>query len=341
MKVYAGMDPTMALTDVSRFAARIEDLGYDGLLVPETIHDSLSVSLLALEHTTRLEVVTAVTLAFVRSPTLLAYQAWDLAAFSGGRFALGLGTQVRQHVEGRHAMAFSPPLPRLADIVTAIRALFESFATGTPVEHHGPFVDLSRLPAYFNPGPLPGIAAPRLLLGAVGPRACELAGSVADGLVTHPTSSSPRYLDAVALPARHRGLESRGRSVTDVPLIVGTLVVTGADAAALEAERIRQRQLLAMLFSTPAYARTLELYDEAALGPRLRALIADNRSDELGQHLDDELFDALVPTGTIDEVVDRLLERYSAIADAVMLSVPPGAVTDTDLAHAVARLRRG
>ena len=131
VKVYAGMDPRCSLTEAIAHAQRVERLGYDGLHVAETVHDSMAVALLAAEHTERITVRTSVTLAFTRSPTLLAYAAWDLSKLSGGRFQLGLGTQIRQNIEDRYGVPFGDdPIGRLGDYVGAVRAAFASFATG-------------------------------------------------------------------------------------------------------------------------------------------------------------------------------------------------------------------
>ena len=155
MKIYAGMDPRLPLADVPAYARRIEAIGYDGINVPETIHDSLAAALLIAEHTEQLAIRTAVTLAFTRSPTLTAYAAWDLSTFSGGRFELGLGPQIRQNIEERMGMPWSPPVARMRSFITALHAMYDAFRTGelTPVSE-GDY-PVTRLQPYFNPGPDP------------------------------------------------------------------------------------------------------------------------------------------------------------------------------------------
>src|SRR5271165_3337381 len=133
------MNPRLALRDVAAHARRVEAMGFDGLHIAETIHDSLAVALLAAEHTERIIVRTSVTLAFPRSPTLTAYAAWDLAAFSGGRFQLGLGTQIRQNIEERYGMPWSEPVAQMRDYLGALGALYRAFRSGGPVAHHGPY----------------------------------------------------------------------------------------------------------------------------------------------------------------------------------------------------------
>ena len=211
MKVYAGMDPRLPLTAMAPYARRVEALGYDGLHVAETVHDGLAAALLALEHTTRITVRTSITLAFVRSPTLTAYAAWDLAAFSGGRFQLGLGTQIRQNIEDRFGMPWSPPLARMREYVAAIDALFHAFRTGEAPHLEGEHYRITRLQPYFNPGPDPSVTRPELYLGGVNAGMCRLAGETAAGFVSHPTNSDPRYLTVVARPALQEGLRASGR----------------------------------------------------------------------------------------------------------------------------------
>ena len=168
VRVYAGTDPRLPLADVAEHARRVEAMGYDGLHVAETVHDALAVALLAAEHTERITIRTSVALAFVRSPTLVAYAAWDLSRFSGGRFELGLGTQIRQNVEERYGMPWGEPVARMRDHLGALDALFASFRTGEPPRHEGPWYRITRMQPYFNPGPDAATRTPPLWLGGVG-----------------------------------------------------------------------------------------------------------------------------------------------------------------------------
>lgn len=343
MKVYAGMDPRLDLRQAVDHAQRVERLGYDGLHVAETVHDSLAVALLVAEHTTRLTVRTSVALAFTRSPTLLAYAAWDLAKLSGGRFELGLGTQIRQNIEERYGVPFGEdPVARLGDYVGAVRAAFASFASGEAPAYESAHYRITRMQPYFNPGPDPDTVAPAIYLGGVQRRSCALAGAVADGFVSHPTNSNPRYLRAVCLPALARGARDAGRDLgSGFEVVVGTSVITGASHAAVLAERERQRRLLAFLYSTPAYAPTLELHGWAELGPSLRQLIRRDRWDELGHLLSDEVLDTLVPSGTFAELPGVLLERFSGLGQGIVVSPPADTGDDEEFRAVVAALRHG
>ena len=342
MKVYAGMDPRLALADCVAHAQRVERLGYDGLHVAETVHDALAVALLVAEHTERITVRTSVALAFTRSPTLVAYAAWDLSKLSGGRFQLGLGTQIRQNIEDRYGVPFgADPVARLGDYVGAVRAAFASFGSGRPPSYVSPHYRVTRLQPYFNPGPDDETAVPPVYLGGVQWRACALAGAVADGFVSHPTNSNPRYLRETCLPALAEGARSAGRDLgrDGFETVIGTPVITGSSAGAVRAERERQRRLLAFLYSTPAYAPTLELHGWDDLGPRLRELIRHDRWEELAGVLSDDVLDTLVPCGTFDELPHLLLERFAGLGQGLVMSPPADDRDDAAFGAVIAALQ--
>jgi probable F420-dependent oxidoreductase len=339
VKAYAGMDPRMPLSDVPGYARRVEAIGYDGISVPETIHDSLAVALLIAEHTERLTIRTAVTLAFTRSPTLTAYAAWDLSAFSGGRFELGLGPQIRQNISERMGMPWSPPVARMRSFIAALYAMYDAFRTGelSPVPD-GDY-PVSRLQPYFNPGPDPGTLTPPTWLGAVNPRMCQLAGELADGLVTHPTNSNPRYLEEVCLPNVRAGAERAGRDPRAVQIVAAVTLVAGASEEELDSERERHRRLFAFLYSTPAYRRTLELYGIEELGPRLRTVVRDERWEELPDLIPDDLLDRVLVVGRYEELGPLLTERFAGLADGLLLGPVRPTQDDADVARLVAAVR--
>jgi probable F420-dependent oxidoreductase len=338
VKVYAGMDPRLPLTEVASYAQRVERIGYDGLQISETVHDALAVSLLAAEHTERITIRTSVALAFVRSPTLTAYAAWDLASFSGGRFELGLGTQIRQNIEDRFGMPWRDPVERMREYVHVLAALYTSFRTGDAPRFEGTHYRVTRMQPYFNPGPHGAMPAPALYLGGVNAGICRLAGELAAGFVTHPTNSSPRYLETICRPALEQGARQAGRTLDDLELVCGTQIVTGASEAHLHAERERQRKMFGFLYSTPAYRRTLELYGWDDLAGRLQAMIRADRWDELGTLVTDEILDALVPTATLDTLARVLINRFAGLADAVVLSPAADAAGDEQLTEVIAGL---
>lgn len=338
MKVYLALDPATPLSATAGYARRVERLGADGLHVAETLHDSLAVALLALEHTSRITVRSAVTLAFVRSPTLTAYTAWDLSVLSGGRFELGLGTQIKQNIEDRYGMPWSDPIARLRDYVGALDTLFDAFRTGGAVHFESENYRLTRMQPYFNPGPSDAVRPP-VWLGAVNPGMCELAGQLAHGIVTHSTNSDPAYLRDVVRPAMTRGAEAAGRA--DVPLLIAsTAIATGRTDEAVAVERERQRRMLAFLYSTPAYAAGLARRGLADLPEQLRSLVRTELWDELPSVLTDSILDELVVCGRHDELPAMLRARFDDVADGIVLPPLGDEGDDESLGACVAELQR-
>ncbi|MFM8649729.1 MAG: TIGR03617 family F420-dependent LLM class oxidoreductase [Actinomycetota bacterium] len=341
MRVYAGMDPRLPLRDIPEHARRIERLGYDGLHIAETVHDPFLASMAALQSTTRLVVRTSVALALVRSPMAVAYSAWDLAALSDGRFQLGLGTQIRPHIERRFGADFDDPVGRLRDHIGAVRACWRAFDREQNLDYASEHYTLDLLTPNFTPDPLgPDVRRPTIWMGGVNRRLLETAGRLADGFVTHPTNSHPRYLREVCRPGLAAGASEVGRSVDDIELVVGTQWILGVSAADLHERREHNRRLLAFLYSTPAYERTLELFGWSDLAGRLRSLIRESRWDELSQHVTDEVLDTLVPQATYAELPRVAHEWFGGLVAGVLIAPPPSTEHDDALATAVAELRR-
>lgn len=336
MHVYAPMDQRLPLRDVAAFAARVEALGYHGLLVPEAVHDGFLVAMRALEHTSRLRVATSVVVAFARSPVNVAYAAWDLQALSGGRFELGLGSQVRENLEGRFGIDWKPPIPRMREYVRALRAVWDCWQHGTPLHLPGPHYPLRRMQPFFRPEPLehPGIP---IHLAAIGPGMARLAGECADVLVTHPTNTSPRFLQERLLPQLEAGARSAGREGR-AALLAGGFVATGPDPTGVAAERARIREYLGFLYSTPAYAPTLELYGVVELGEHLRALARAGRWSEMGAQIPDELLDAVAPCAPYAEIADVLREWYGGLVAALTFPLPSDPTHDARVRRAVTAL---
>ncbi len=340
MKVYAGMDPRLPIAEIGAHAQRVEQLGYDGLHVAETVHDPFLASMAALQATERIVVRTSVALAFPRSPMAVAYAAWDLAALSGGRFQLGLGTQIRPHIERRFGMPFDDPVGRLRSYVGAVQACWRAFAGEEPLRYESEHWSLTLLTPNFTPDPLPdGVAAPAIWLGGVNRGVVRLAGRVAAGFVTHPTNSHPRYLRELCLPELEAGAADGGRTRRDIEVVVGTQWMLGATHDELDERREHNRRLLAFLYSTPAYERTLELFGWTELAGRLRALIREGRWDDLRDLVNDEVLDTLVPQATYAELPTVAQEWFGDLADGVLVAPPPDPSHNDLLADAITTLR--
>jgi probable F420-dependent oxidoreductase len=338
VEVWAGLPADVPLREVGAMAARAEALGFDGLHVPETVHDSFIVAQLAAATTEHLLVRTSVALAFPRSPMITAIAAWDVQDLAGGRFQLGIGTQVRGNIEGRFSVPWSDPVGRIGDYVDALQAIFTAFTTGGELRHEGPHYRFTRLQPYFNPGPLAG-GPPPIWLGGVGPKMWQLAGARAAGIVTHPTNSDPRYLRDVCLPAMRAGEQAAGRPAGTARVVVGTSMITGRDDVAVASERERQRQLLAFLYSTPAYRPALEARGLGDVHARLHQMSLHQQWSDLAQVLTDAVVDQLVPCAPYAQLAAVLRDRYGDWVDGLRLTLPRDPADDDLIATVVGDLR--
>jgi probable F420-dependent oxidoreductase len=338
MKIYASVaNPHIPLREVGAHARRAEKLGYDGLVVPEVVNDAMMVSLLALEHTERLRVITGIVVAFARSPMLLAQQAWALQGMSNGRFELGLGTQVKGNIEKRFGMPWSAPVPRMRDYVGALRAIFDCWQNGTPLRYESPNYTITRMQPFFKPGPLDRPDIP-IILGAVQPRAIRLAGEVADAVIAHPTNSSPEYLRDVMRPKLAEGARKAGRQPESVRVIANPLIATGPDRATVEAEREAAREVLAFTYSTPAYWATLE-HHGWDIGPKLLEKTRQGDWPGMKGVITEAILDVLVPAATFEGISELVRRRYGGLADGVCLRMPADPMRDEAFREVVESLR--
>jgi probable F420-dependent oxidoreductase len=339
MELIASLKAETAPQDVSVWARRAEALGFDVLHVPETIHDSLIASALALEHTTSLLVRTSMVVAFPRSPMVTAYAAWDLARLSAGRFQLGIASQVRGNIVGRYSASWTDPVSQLADYIRSVRAIFAAFQSGGELNYQGPHYRFERLQPYFNPGPIE-VAAPTIWTGGVNRQMCELAGELSDGFVSHPTASHPRYLSAHLRPAIEDGVARSGRADGGPGVVVNVRPLVGKTSDELEARRAKRREELGFLYSTPAYRAQLDLLGLSELGDRLTEMAANRQWEALADHLTDDALDRLLPQGTWAELPATLDEWYAGQCDGLCLDLPPESTDDDDIARLVDAAKR-
>lgn len=339
MEVSTTLPVDTSLANVGEAVRRIEAIGFDTVHIPETVHDSLAVALLALEHSTRLTVRTSMTVAFPRSPMVVAYAAWDLAAFSSGRFQLGLATQVRGNIVGRFSVPWTDPAGRLGDYLSSVRDIFSAFSDGGPLDHDGPHYRFDRLQPYFNPGPI-GVPPPQLWTGGVNPAVCRAAGRFADGFVTHATNSHPRFLQQRLFPALAEGASAAERADGGPRVVVVPRCITAPDEQQLATARDTVRRELAFLYSTPAYRATLELLGHAEVGPALSELVRQQRWGDLANELPDELLTELVPQALHGDLPEVLRAWYGGLCDGLNLSLPEAAVDPTEQDRADSALVR-
>ncbi len=339
MKVYASVDDIhMPLAAMPAHARRAEALGYDGLIVPEAVHDGILYALLALEHTERITVTTGVVVAFARSPMLLAQDAWGMQAMSGGRFELGIGPQVKGNVTRRYGMPWSAPAARMRDYVGALRAIFECWQTGGKLDYHSESYVIDRMQPFFNPGPIDHPRVP-IAMGAIGPRMTRVAGEVADVVIAHPTNSSQAYLREAMRPRLAEGAEAAGREASEIRLIANPMTATGPDAESVAAERRAAHEVLTFTYSTPAYRATLDHHGWGQVHEDLLRMTREGRWGEMGGVLSDEMLDVLVPSATFDAVADEILARYRGVADGISLRMPKDPAQDERFARVVAALQ--
>jgi len=298
-------------------ARRLEQLGYDGAFTFEGPHDPFFPLVLASQTTERLELYTAIAIAFARNPMLLANIGWDLQTLSKGRFLLGLGTQIRPHIEKRFSMNWSKPAARMREMVLAIREIWRCWAEGARLDFRGEFYRHTLMTPAFSPGPNP-CGNPPIFLAGVGPLMTEVAGEVADGFFVHPFHSA-RSVEMVTLPALERGIAKAGRTRKDVALSFQIMVASGAD----EEETLRVRNLtkgqIAFYGSTPAYKGVLDTHGWGDLQPELNALSKRGAWGEMTSLVSDEMLEAIAVCAPMDRVAERVRERCGHAADRVSL----------------------
>lgn len=307
-------------------ARQAERGGFDGLFVAESTADPFQCLAVAGPHTSRVTLGTSVALAFPRSPMLTAVAAWDLQRATGGRFVLGLGSQVRRHIERRFSAPFAPPAARLREYAQAVRHIWGAFQGSHELRFSGSYYQLDYLPAAVNPGPL-AEGPPPLYLAALGPQMFEAAGAVADGALIHPIHTR-EYLRTVAEPAIARGLAAAGRRREQFGLSATVLGIVGADEGsdAGGASREAVRRQFAFYASTPAYRPVLELHGWEALGDKLRALVRQGDAGAMAAVVPDEVLDEFcVSAPTWNEAIDQARHRYHGLVDRVMFQAAPPA----------------
>lgn len=321
-KVDPGLRAAETPLDVASVAADarlLEEIGYAGLVVEETKDDPFQVLALAAQATTRLGLASAVAIAFPRSPTVTALSAWTLQKLSKGRFTLGLGSQVKGHIERRYGMKWSPPAPWMREYVQAVRAIWECWQNGTKLDVKGEHYTINLVVPLFNPGPIAHPAIP-IHLAAVNRVMCAVAGEVADGLRPHPVCT-PSYIEEVMLPAVRSGAERAGRNLAAFRVAMKPLVATARTAAELEQKTRDARARIAFYASTPSYAAAFEHCGLGELAEKAKLLSRAQRWEELPALISDETLHRFVTIGTYDEIGARLLERYGNVVTDIEFSI--------------------
>lgn len=307
--------PSATLGQVPALAQAAEAMGFDGLWTSEIQHDPFLPLTLAAEHTRQIALGTAVAIAFARSPTVLAHTAWDLAAQSGGRFILGLGTQVRAHVERRFGMPWpASPVRALREHVQVIRSVWDAWQLGGRPNVRGEYYKVTLMTPFFDPGPIPQPEIPIYVAG-VNAGLARLAGEVADGFAVHPYHSV-RYLQEVIQPAITQGAAGAGRSPQAIALSVTAFAVTNQE------ERELARSQIAFYASTPTYRPVMALHGWAETADQLRALSQRGAWGEMSECITQEMLSTFAVVSSESDLPDALAERYAGIADRLGLYLP-------------------
>jgi probable F420-dependent oxidoreductase len=334
MKVDAGLIAA-DLAEVPARARELEAQGFDGCVTAEIASDPFLPLLLAAEHTTRLELMTSIAVAFARSPMTLANLGHDLNAFSKGRFLLGLGSQIQPHITKRFSMPWSHPAARMRELILAMRAIWRCWYEGEKLAFRGEFYTHTLMTPMFTPTNT-AYGAPKVLLAAVGPKMTEVAGEVADGMIVH-GFTTPKYVSEVTLPALERGLTAAGRSRKGFQLACPIFVVTGRSALEWERNRGAVCKQIAFYGSTPAYRGVLELHGWGELQGELNAMSKRGEWDAMGTRITDEILEQFAIVAQPHEVPAQLKKRYGDSIDRVLATF---AFTDNEQRkRALAELR--
>lgn len=314
MKIDASLPP-VPLNSVPAIAKAAEAIGFDALWTSETMHDPFLPAILIAEHTQKMEFGTAIAVSFARSPTTMAYTAWDLAQASQGRFILGLGTQVKAHIQKRFGMPWPDSVVgKLREQIEAMRALWRCWQTGEKLNFRGEYYTLTLMSPFFNPGPIPYANIPIFIAG-VNTGLAQLAGEVSDGFHAHPFHS-PGYLREVILPAIEKGLKKAQRQRSNVQISTTVFAVTTPDEEAFA------RAQIAFYASTPSYRSVMAHHGWGEVADKLSALARQGQWGEMVGLIDKQILETFALVSPPEELAGRLIARYKGLTDRLGLYLP-------------------
>ena len=319
MKLDVGM-LTHDLKTIPDYARKAEAMGYGCLWSSETQHDPYLPLAVAATVTSRIKLGTNIATVFSRSPMITAHIAWDLQKASGGRFTLGLGTQVKGHNERRFSVKWESPGPKMAEAVRAVRHIWDCWQNGTRLNFKGQFYTFDVMTPFFNPGPIEHPKIP-VFIAAVNPYMCGVAGEFCEGMHVHPFNS-PKYLREVVHPAVEAGLKKSGRARKDFTFATASFVVVG-DTPAERAEQAQMvKQQIAFYGSTRTYQPVLEAHGWGALTPQLHRKSVEGDWKGMADLITDEMLDTYAVTATYDQLHAKIMERYKGLLDRTALYQP-------------------
>jgi probable F420-dependent oxidoreductase len=337
---YAGEgQPVMSVGRIAAEARKAEDLGFDGVTAPEAGHDPFLPLAIAAEHTERITLGTNVAIAFPRSPMVTAQVAWDLQQLSGGRFQLGLGTQVKGHNERRYAAPWTaPPGPRLREYILCLKAMFESFQSGKQPDFKGQHYQFTLMAPFFNPGPIEYPHVP-LYIAAVNEYMARLSGELCDGLRLHPIATF-RFTEEVVLPAVEAGARKAGRERSDVDVIGAPFLAVGRDEREIESAKQALKQHIAFYASTRTYHSVLKFHGWEEVGLALHRLSVERKWKEMPGLISDEMLAEWAVIATYDQLAEKVRARCAGIFSTVLLDLPASLRKDEARVSEIVRVLR-
>jgi probable F420-dependent oxidoreductase len=323
------------LDQVGKAARRNEELGYDYVTCGELAHDSILTMCVAATATQQIGLQTSVTIAFPRLPMILAMEAWDLQQLSGGRFALGLGSQVKGHNERRFSGTWSPPAPRMKEYIQTLHAIWDSFQDGAKADFHGKHYRYELMTPNFNPGPLEH-ARPKVHVAVVGPAMARMAGEVADGVMPHGFMTD-KYMREVLLPNVKIGLDRAGRSWSDIEISGGGFTVFGETEEEIDQGLDRLRTPISFYGSTRSYHEVFAIHGWRDLGEELHRLSVQGKWEEMRKIIPEEVLRGFAQTATYDDL-PKFLAEHREYASRMGLAMPTR--TEADRARLADVLKR-
>ena len=321
MKIDGGIAGGIAGAAAS--AAELEAAGYDGAWTAETAHDPFLPLVQAAAATEHLEIGTSIAVAFARNPMLLANIGWDLQAFSKGRFVMGLGSQIKPHITKRFSMEWSHPAARMREMVQAIRAVWDTWLTGSKLEFRGDFYTHTLMTPFFTPdaADLEGFGPPKILLAAVGDMMTKVAGETCDGIIVHGFTTE-KYMREVTMPAIEAGRAAAGKTMEGFEVSGPLFVVTGNNEEEMAAAAAGTRQQIAFYGSTPAYRGVLECHGWGDMQDELNRLSKAGEWVKMGEVIDDEVLNTFAVVGEPEQIGAELNRRYSDLVDRLSFYAP-------------------
>ena len=307
-------------SETTELAKKAEKLGFDCLWLNETQHDPFVQLALAAASTRSIMLGTSIALAFTRSPTALAYTAWDLQSLSGGRLLLGLGSQVKGHIERRFGLKWESPVPKMQEVILAMRSVWESWQTGSKLDFRGRFYKIDLMTPFFSPGPIEHPKIPIYVAG-VNAGMCKLVGRLGEGLHVHPLHTV-RYLNEAVLPAMSMGLRRAGRKREDLAVAASVFAAVGDDDAQVKKVRQIYRSQIAFYASTRTYRKVMELHGWGDICDRLHQRSVRGEWERMPEEIGEDVLDEFVVEGTWKTIGEEIVRKYRGLVDRVRVYIP-------------------